>query len=286
MENMGEGWMIPPEKHIVLRTSFIKMFLRCPAQAKFRYFKGLVSLPKSYTTIGTCTHKSAEHQNRYKMKKGKNSKISTLQDVFNEEWKVRAKGTDWDKWERPDKLKTHCIKKVLPVYHEKLGKKVEPILVEEPFSVEIPEVNASVTGTLDLVVLGDVIRDLKTKGRIPPALDTLKSFQGVSYWLGYEAKFRKEPKGFILDFLVRGSNPKHEASGTRSVKTVEIFEYYNLVKTIVLQIRRGMFYPQRENNYLCSPKMCGYWDICTKGAWMENSWDGRMYMGNDGAESQ
>lgn len=279
-------WMIPPEKHIVLRTSYLKMWLRCPAQAMFRYHKGIVTPNKSYTTFGTCMHSSAEHQNKYKLKKGRDSKLSVLQDVFNETWKEKAKNTHFTKEEDQDEIKQFGIKKCLPVYYHQLATKLEPTHVEEPFSIEFPEVNATITGTIDLVVKGNIIRDLKNVSKMKNWLEVIKSMQAVSYTLGYESTFGKQPKGFVLDFLLKKKEqPELKHSDLRQVQPHETQEFVQLVYKIVTMIRRGFFFPKRENNHLCSPAMCGYWHICTKGAWMESPQNHRLFMGNDGAES-
>jgi len=278
-------WMIPPEKHLTIRTSALKMFLKCPAQAMFRYFKGIVVPPKSYTTVGSCTHVTAEHQNLFKLRRGRDAKLSTLQDVFNEEWKVRKKKTKFASYERPDKIKTNAIYNVIPVYYQSLAKKVKPKYVEKSFSLEFPSVNATLTGQIDLVVVGNTIRDLKTKSKVPDWMDVFKSVQEVSYWLGYEANFGKAPKEFILDYLLRNSNPRHETSRPKTVTPKEVEEFVTLFERVVKQIRMGMFYPKREMNYLCSPKMCGYWNMCTKGQWLKTPKDGCIFMGNDGGET-
>jgi len=278
-------WMIPLEQHIIIRTSFLKTFQRCPAQAMFRYFRGIIAPPGSAATVGSCTHTSAEYQNKYKLKKGRDAKLSVLQDVFNEDWKKRSKKTKWIAKEKPDTIKTHSIKKLLPVYHEKVGKKVEPLFVEKPFSIEIPEVNATLTGKIDLVEVNKLIRDLKTKSRTPNWSDILKSNQCPSYSLGFESIFGEPPSGFILDYLIRTNAPKYIPSKKRVVKPYETLEYIKLVQMIVMNIRQGLFYPNRDGNNLCTTKWCGYWHACYKGAWMNTPKDGRIFMGNDGQET-
>lgn len=280
------GWMIPPNKHIVLRTSYIKMALKCSAQALFRYHKGIIEPPRSYATFGTSMHKSAEYQNKYKLRKGSDARLSVLQDVFNESWKERASLTRFTQEEKPEQIREYGIKKALPVYYEKLAKRVDPLYVEEPFAIEFKEVNASITGTIDLVTTRHVIRDLKNKSRSPNWLESIKSTQGVSYWLGYQAKFKKNPSGFVLDTLIKKATPEMRSSEIRMVTPEDTRQFINLVYKIVLQIRRGVFLPQRENNMFCSPQMCGYWNRCTKkGEWMDLPKEHRLFMGNDGDET-
>lgn len=272
-------WMIPPEKHLRLRSSFFKMYLKCPAQALFRYFKGKVILPKSYTTFGTCMHKSAEHQNNYKRRKGSDIRLSVVQDVFNEEFKIRRKYTQWSKDEDPDKIILEGIKRCVPTYHER-AKGFKPLYVEQAIEIVIPEANVTVTGTLDLINQNQIIRDLKCRRRAGNWLDPIKSFQKVVYSFGYREKFGKLPKGFVLDTLVRKAIPEVQTSELEVVDEEEWLRFKMLVVKVSQSIRMGLFYPKEEGNMFCSPNACGYWNICHKGDWMKLPKDGKLYMEN------
>lgn len=260
-------WYVKPSEPLVLRTSLLKTYLRCPAQCYFRYFKGLIVLPRSYATMGSCTHEVAEYSNLNKLKKGKVPKLSVLQDVFHEKFKWRKHQTSWLATEKPNKFEIEGTQKMVPVYREKLAQVVNPKYVEEQFQLSLPDLNVIVTGTLDLVEQNDLIRDLKTKSRTPNWMEAIKSFQGKSYRAGYESKFHKKPKGFILDYLVRKATP--EVSSSKMVLTTELDtqEFLGTVKDVAIGIRKGCFSPRRESNYFCSPNSCGFWNICVKGAW-------------------
>lgn len=272
-------WFVPPEEHLVLRTSFFKMFLRCPAQAKFRYFDGKIMPPGGAATFGTCVHKSAEHQNRYKLKKGRDIKLSVVQDVFNEEFKLLRKHTKWTQKDNVNKILTHGVDKCVPVYHER-AKRFEPLFIEEPIKIVIPEANCTVTGTIDLVEGRNLIRDLKTRGKAPNWLDPIKSLQKVTYTWGFKERFKKNPKGFVLDSLVRKATPEFITSDLMLVDDTDIEKCKQMIIRIVHQVRLGNFYPREEGNMLCSPHMCGYWDICHKGKWMQLPKHGKTFMGN------
>lgn len=274
-------WLIPPEKVLTLRTSFIKMYLRCPAQAMFRYFKGLIVLPRSYTTFGRCFHKTAEHQNKYKLRKGRDERLSNLQDVFHTEFKILKPKTQWLKKEDPDEIEQEGTKRILPLYYEQLAKKVKPKYVEEPILIDYPEYNLKISGQLDLIETNNLIRDMKTKSRKPNWMDAIKSTQKVAYSIGFKSRFKKDPLGFLLDYILRTKTPTIERSKIERITKVEEEEFKKMVCNIGLSVRQGLFYPKRENNYLCSPNTCGYWSICTKGAWMKVPLEQRTYMAND-----
>ena len=263
--NPSSPW-ISPEEPLTLRTSLVKTYLRCPAQCLFRYFKGLVVLPRSVITMGICTHEAAEHANKYKRDKGKEEKVSVLQDVFHESWKDKSKHTEFDPDEDPNELEGEGVKKIIPTYHEKIYKKVEPLHVEERFEIQI-DPYLTVTGAIDLVETDHMIRDLKTKGRAPAWDEPAKSFQGKSYLSGYFSKFKKEPEGFVLDCLIRKKEP--EVISTRPVpySTGGHKEFMATCQMVAQSIRWGHFFPKREGNFFCNKKHCGYWDICKKGQW-------------------
>lgn len=269
--NKKSSWWISPQVELRLRTSLLKTYLRCPAQCYFRYFKGLIVLPRSYATMGSCTHEVAQYSNEHKLQRGKTPKLSVLQDVFHEKFKVSRHQTWWTKDEKPNKLETEGTDGIVPAYREKIGIVVEPKYVEESFELSIPESNVIITGTLDLVETSDLIRDLKTKSRAPNWMEAIKSFQGKSYRAGYRSKFKKRPKGFILDYIVRKKVPVVSSSGLIKDKEEDTLEFLQIARNVTMGIRKGCFSPNREMNYFCSPNSCGFWDICNKGAWRDIS---------------
>lgn len=278
---------IPQDVTLTLRTSLIKQYLRCPAQCFFRYFKGLVILPRSYTTMGYCFHKSAEHHYVYKKKKGKDTKLSVLQDVFHETFKERKPMTQWTKEEKPEELEKEGVKSILPEYYKARAIVLEPKYVEEKFELKLPEVNTILTGTIDLTLTNDEIRDHKLKSRMPNWMEPYKSTQGFSYTLGYKNKFGKAPKGFSLDYILRRSKGT-EVETSKMVKhsQQELDNFLSIVTQVVESIRKGIFFPRKENNFLCSPTMCGFWPICKQGQWKNLGVFTQVFGSNQGAEEE
>ena len=238
-------------------------------------------LPRSFLTMGSSTHTTAEYSNKYKLKKGRDSKLSVLQDVFYEDFKERRKRTWWLKSEDPNDFETEGIKKIIPTYHEEVAKVVEPLYVEESFKIEFPEKKVITTGTFDLIETDKMIRDLKTKQRKPQWDEAIKSFQGKSYRSGFKEKFKKEPKGFMLDCIVR--QKKMQVVTTKPVKYSgkDDEEFRSTVGMIVDSIRQGLFYPRREGNYFCSPNSCGFWNLCVRGDWRNPGVFTKVFGGNE-----
>lgn len=268
---------------LYLRTSLLKQYLRCPAQCLFRYFKGLVIPPRSYATMGSCFHKSAEHHYKYKLKKGKNEKLTVLQDVFHEEFQKRKRETKWLRSEDPNELEVEGVKSMLPTYYNQRAVRLDPKYVEESFQVYIPEANVYITGTMDLILSDDEIRDHKTRSRMPNWIEPLKSTQGYSYTLGFIDKFKKKPKCFRLDYVLRKKGYT-EVESSKEVKhnKDELEDFKGTVVQVVNSIRQGIFYPRCESNYMCSPNTCGFWGICHKGQWKNIGVFSKVYGSNEG----
>lgn len=277
---------ISEHEPLSFRTSLIKSYLKCPALCYFRYFKGLVIPPKSYATMGSCTHETAEYTNRYKVKRGKEPKLTVLQDVFYESFKTRKKHTQWLKKEDPKAFEREGIKLIVPAYYHKIAKKVEPKYVEKSFEVEFPKIKLKVTGTIDLIEENNLIRDLKTKSRTPNWMEAMKSFQGKSYKYGFKIKFGKEPKGFMLDFLIRKGVPEVFSSEVVKPSSRDDLEFESICTRVAQGIRKGMFYPHREGNYFCSPTACGFWRMCSAGDWRKLSTFTGIYGRNDGGDER
>lgn len=284
MKQQEINWFIPPEETIQLRTSALKMFLRCPAQCLFRYFKGLIVLPNSALTFGSCGHKTAEYQNRYKLRRGRDAKLSVLQDVFNEEFKGRKERTKWLKKEKPEKIKDYGIKKIVPVYYKVLAKKTKPRRVEEAFKIKIPECNAIITGTMDLETTSGMIEDYKFKGRAPKWDEAIKSFQGKIYQIGRMVKFGNLPSGFKLHCIIKKKDPEVITPIPGKLTKIETQRVLMMVSHMIKQMRMGLFYPNEENNFFCSKNSCGYYSICHAGAWRILPKEIRTYNANDGEE--
>lgn len=287
MKNKTSSEYIKKGEVLTLRTSLIKTYLRCPAQCLFRYFKGLVILPKSYTTMGHCFHKAVEKHYDYKVKKGKNSKLSVLQDVFHEEFKKKSKSTKWLRSEDPNDFEREGIRLMLPTYYEQRAIRLEPKNVEEGFKVFIPKANVYITGTMDLILKNNEIRDHKTRRRLPNWLDCLKSVQGLSYSLGYKDKFGERPKCFRLDYILRKKDYT-EIESSKEVKhsQEDLNGFIGIVEQIASSIRQGIFYPRQECNYFCSPNSCGFWSMCKRGAWKNPGVFTKVYGSNDGNDEE
>ena len=274
---------IPDSEVLVLRTSLIKAFMKCPAACYFRYFKGLVVPQRSGNFMGSCLHKTAEYANKYKRDKKSDVKLSVLKDIFVEEFRSKQNQVRFLKKEKPEKLEKEGVDKLVPVYYSEIALKVHPKYVEESFSFHVTEENLIVTGTIDLAEEDDMIRDLKVVSRVPSWATAMKSFQGKSYRLGYKSKFKTEPVGFMLDFVIRKKDPIVSSSKPIKPMDKDDLEFRAIVIRIAKCIRQGLFYPHREGNPFCSPNACSYWVVCSVGEWRKLTPFVQVYGMNEGS---
>lgn len=246
-----------------LSHSQVETFINCPARYMFRYVKNIVIPPPSALVFGTATHKSIAANNVFKKEHGADEKLDVLQDIFvsaiKEEPEIKL-----DENENRDNLIDEGAQKIIPMYYKDLAPGCLPLMVEEWFEVEFPNVAWKFKGRIDLITQKEDVEDYKTTKRSPttkPAL--LPDIQITSYALGYRAKTGHLPNRGRKHYLVRTKEPKIVTVplGARSIKDLNV--YLQLVSYVVECIEKEIFYPNIKN-YQCNEDNCGYFPLCKR----------------------
>lgn len=237
----------------------LNMYLRCPAQYYFRYIEGIIIPPNSAITRGKVVHKGNEINYKQKIKTHKDMKLSDLKEAVADEFDRQALDTEFTPDEDKGKLKDHTIN-LATLYHTNIAANIQPIAVEK--EIYIPIANTMLKGYVDVVDDKGYIRDTKTANRTPNGNIADKSLQLTGYALAYRIINKKPENGVILDYLIDTKVPK--VITLKSKRTDwEIKRFCSILYQILNAIQNGIFYPN-ETSCLCSPKWCGYWDICHK----------------------
>lgn len=74
--------------------SQLNMYLRCPAQYKYRYIDNIILPPRSAITKGRAVHKGQEHNYRQKVETFQDLKLSEIQEVAAAEFETFAEETE------------------------------------------------------------------------------------------------------------------------------------------------------------------------------------------------
>jgi len=242
----------------------LSMFCRCQAAWYFRYVCGLIIPPKSAMMRGSCVHRAVAHDYTQKVESKVNLPVEDVLDVFSDEYEERSGEVAWKDTEDAGKIKDAGVN-VLAKYHEEVAINVQPVDVEQTFSMSInwiqddEDKTVAYKGILDLMDDAGGITDLKTTGRTPQRADGGHVNQLTGYFLGKEALGDK-PTGAQLDYLIALKTPKiiqFQVDVTDSQKKF----FLNQIPKIVTAMEGENYYAARGNRF-CSPDACGYYVKC------------------------
>lgn len=241
----------------------LEMLAKCPAQYEQRYVLGRKRPPGVALVLGSSVHEGAEADLRSKMEHGElldeEAVTEYAADALKRRWKeeepVRGED-DPDEGEAVDEVVS-----LTAIHHRELAPLINPVAVEE-----IRLLETSLSHDIMMVVdvrEADAIRDLKTKGKAPPADEAKTSIQGQLETL--EAKVAgRGALPFKLDFLVRGK--KKPLAQVYTPTEDDHRSVLTRVERSVALINAGAFPPAMPGSWWCSAKWCGWWSDCAWGA--------------------
>lgn len=247
-----------------LSVSQLNTLTRCPQQFYHRYVLGEKRPPGVALVIGKGVHAAVEKDLGAKLEWGEllpdDSIADFAADATRRLWKqdepVRTED-DPDEGGAIDEAV-----KLAELHHEKVAPVVEPVALERPFVLEVPDFSFDIKGVVD-VEETNVIRDTKTSAKAPSGNPATKSLQGELYTL--EAKVRGHDKAFVLDHLVRGKTARYIPSHATFTEN-DHRSFLKRVEQFGKMVESGSFPPTDPTNWACSAKWCGWWDSCDWGA--------------------
>jgi len=245
-----------------LSITQINAYLRCPLSYYFRYIEGIKIPPAGAIILGKSIHKTLEENYRQKIKSFKDLPLNQILEIYSasfEKQKKEEPEIDWE-GENPGKVKDDGIG-LLKVYQKEISPNIQPLLVEEPFTIEFRNTNYLLVGFWDLIDRNQIIRDTKTAKRSYPEDAAENSLQLTAYQLAYEIIKRRKPKALILDVMVRNKTPKTQVLISPPRNEIKIKRFLKTMSQIAHSVETGIFYPC-EDRIKCS--YCGYKELCKK----------------------
>jgi CRISPR/Cas system-associated exonuclease Cas4 (RecB family) len=245
-----------PKEYI--SVSQINQYLRCPAQYMYRYERGIILPPKTPLTKGKCVHKGIEVNFSQKMDTFDDLKLSDIQDVVSTEFEVQKAETEWEDND-PGKVKDETIS-LSTLYHKEVAPTIQPLMIEEKVEVDFDGIK--LLGFIDVVDSEGYIRDTKTASKAPSPGEADKSLQLTAYSAAYRALNGFEETGVKLDYLIQNKTPKTVTlEAKRNQKDIDRFT--SIMSSVARAIENQIYYPN-PTGFMCSDKMCGYWNLCHK----------------------
>jgi hypothetical protein len=260
----------------VFSNSQFNTYRKCPRQYMYAYIQELIKPPGIALIKGSSIHAGAEVVHLHTIKTGELMSLGEASQHVSETFdKESKKIEDWtlDGEEvKPDFIKVRTISN-FQVYYEKAVPKIKPVAAEKTFAVKIGTV--PVVGVIDLIdaVPGEhtvdddpeqpapdieVVSDLKTTGRMWPEAKIRASTQITLYTM-----VERTTRG-RFDFLLDQKSGTHykpkETVRTLTDKRLLVED----MEQVVDLIKKGNF-PRCDptlTNWVCTPKWCGYYNIC------------------------
>lgn len=260
-----------------LHVSHLNMLAKCGIQFQRRYGKTFgvgpvneIIAPATALAIGSSVHDSVELNLTRKME-GEETSLDHVQavarDSFFECWEDGIL-LSVDESANTDKAKGSAVDlsvALAGLHFAEVAPGIQPIAVEKPFVIKLPDLPVDLAGRIDIVEANDELRDTKTIAKTPSANENI-SFQNRMYSQAHFLETGRLPTKFSNDYLVKTKTPK--------AVTLTLIPTEEFIKPLIARIERAVeiiesvkagrqaFAPAQEDSWVCSAKYCGYAKTC------------------------
>jgi hypothetical protein len=243
---------------LVLSSSSVNTFLRCPRQWYHAYVERRRRPPSLKMARGIAGHTAIEYDLNAYMVDEVHQPTEAVVATFVDEYDKVAQETESDAKEKGE-LKDGGVRAVRH-WSQAIAPAVEPVLVEQNGQFVINDVHYD--WTADLKDRDGKVRDWKFSGRKPSGgSDYVLNM--IGYAVGLRQVTGEVETGVQLDYMVCTKKPYHEPVSSGVVPDDAIDEFGAIVRGVHDQIQAGFFPPNGLQGYgVCD--WCGYSDgTCT-----------------------
>jgi len=234
--------------------SQINMWLRCPKSWEYRYVKGLKIPPSGALVEGGCYHKALEVNFKQKITTQADLPIPDCLDAFSDAWNTRVSDEEFVDWgNRSSGFYKDEGMSLVGEYMSSTSPSVQPLKVEEAALGEVAGVKFICFP--DMVDVKKIVIDHKTSSRAYNQDEVDKDLQASA-----EAFALGRPIAFENHVAVKAKIPRIQI--VRSYRLRADIEWWeDLAVQVVTHMKTGVA-PPNPNGWHCSPKFCGFWEIC------------------------
>lgn len=268
--------------------SQIECYMRCSMQYYWRYICAKETPPSIAMAMGSSTHKAVECTHHHLVDYQSPAPLEQVVASFSDAFDLNTLGVEKTAWEKekilPGALKDAGIR-LVSIYNEKFAPNVRPhvdqdgvrgiekkfntIVAGIPFVGYIDLIDTQATAVMSeaeqqaLVQKGQevpqafrtAIVDFKTKTKSLSEEDVKGSFQLTVY-----SYVQGIPLVRYDQFLRQKQLQIKQLYGIRYPADYRWME--TIITRVVQGISAGIFYPCDPTSWVCTPKWCGYYDIC------------------------
>ena len=242
----------------MLRLSYsqLDLYLRCPKQWYYRYIR---RLPQSLTLallVGDSVHRAIEKNFEQKIKSRIDLPIEVIQNAFTTHFDAQLYGIGIGEMQKASEARSIGLG-VITEYQQHRAPIIQPLFVEFPFEISLPELDCIFQGKIDLIDENKVITDNKVSKRRYTQKRADESLQLTAYSYAYRKTQNEKESKLQFDVLLKSSNPTSQQIQTERTEE-QIAEFLLLVRRVRESIKAGSFIPQPGSNCF----LCSYRGVC------------------------
>ena len=255
-----------------LSPSGLNLLQMCGLAYRYKYIDKRPTCAGTAAAVGTAVHKSAEHDLGCMRDEGvtmPDEQVSDLvSDAFEDAWESREILFQPDEKADLKGTKAGCKDQSINLahlHHQELAPTLKPVLIEHKLEVEFEGFPLKLLGYADVIEVGNVLRDLKTRARTPNANDAANDIGLAFYAMALDATspgVKPVPK-MALDVLTKTKTPqRHTVFAAPEPGHGPILRRIELAAKV---IAAGAYLPAPPGHWKCSEKFCEFWADCPFG---------------------
>ena len=248
-----------------ISPSQISTMLTCGMQYKFRYIEGIKSPPGVALVVGSGTHDGVEYNLTSKINTGELCSIEEISDVTAAS--VRKRWDDEEPQVNDGESRGKAVDQAVGLavaHHKQLASTIDPKRVELKLEISVDGFPVDILGFADIEENTRSIRDVKTLGQKKQQSFIDSSLQLTFYDWAYEIVEGVKPTSLHFDVLVKNKKPVVQLLETERDEDDRV-RFMHYAEYLVDMVERGAFHPAIPGSWQCSPRFCGYWDMCKYG---------------------
>jgi hypothetical protein len=252
-----------------LSISQLTMLSRCGEQYRRRYIEHEIRPPAVAMLVGRATDESVNQNLKNKIDTGElleRANVSDIaRDAFVSSWEGGVALSDEELAQGLKTVRGAALDKSvrLSLLHADVrAPSIQPTAIQRYWRVELKGYSRDLVGVIDIQEGLKSVRDTKTAAKTPPKTIAETDDQLTAYALAVRVLEGKAPERVALDYLVDLKSGA-KAPVFESVRDDSDFQtFLNRLETAMEGIEKGVFIPANPNEWCCSKKWCGWWDVC------------------------
>lgn len=251
-----------------LSPTQLDMLAKCGEQYRRRYMEQERRPPGIAMVRGTGVHRGLELNFRQKIESRIDLPVSDVVEAAVAGFEAELAGgyeLNVDEESRGAKVVIGEAKDVVVTLAELAAEEMcpdyQPVLVEQPVRIELPNNTHDLYGVIDLADDRGRVVDTKTAAKSKKQDDADSSVQLTTYTALHKVATGEFPTELRMEVLVSTKTPKRQTLVTTRSEA-DLAALAARIDAASRIIQAGVFMPATPGAWWCGPKWCGYWASC------------------------